>query len=511
MFSRFGLRFRMAASYVTVSAVAVLIVEAILLTILIPQIRTARDSAHAAEQQVARAEAAQARAKAEVITLGMASSVGSSASAIAAGRPELSDGRLLAEASKNLDRSTTAAATAPDGREGGTSAGPNPDSAEATMALTTLTGDMIAAAGRNTPTLPAEALSGGARTGLRTLGGQVFAWAVQPVTITDGSGGPAGTRTIGLAYEELPSPHLGTSVTTGSNDRTGGARSITGLLTAGTLILVLLVPVGALFGLFSTGRLIRRIRRLALGTEAMAEGELRSRIPVSSGDELGQLEMGFNTMAERLEQAIRAERDAAGLAARRAERTRIARDLHDSISQDLFSASLVATGLRKALPSETKLWTQATSMEGTLERTRREMRAMLMELRPVALEDAGLAAALEEMCRAYEVRLGIPITARIDLPDLSPSVEQAVLRVVQEALGNAVRHGNPATIEVDVNGDGEKIHLTIRDDGTGFDLDRVAERHGMGLELIRERVEELGGTVRVITAPQQGTTVQVAL
>jgi hypothetical protein len=77
MFSRFGLRFRMAASYVTVSAVAVLIVEAILLTILIPQIRTARDSAHAAEEQAARAEAAQARAKAEVIALGMASSVGS--------------------------------------------------------------------------------------------------------------------------------------------------------------------------------------------------------------------------------------------------------------------------------------------------------------------------------------------------------------------------------------------------------------------------------------------------
>jgi signal transduction histidine kinase len=134
-----------------------------------------------------------------------------------------------------------------------------------------------------------------------------------------------------------------------------------------------------------------------------------------------------------------------------------------------------------------------------------------MELRPVALEDAGLAAALEEMCRAYETRLGIPITARINLSNLTPSVEHAVLRVVQEALGNAVRHGNPATIEVDVNGEGEKVTLTIRDDGTGFDLDRVAERHGMGLELIRERVEELGGTVQVVTAPQQGTTVQVTM
>ena len=216
-------------------------------------------------------------------------------------------------------------------------------------------------------------------------------------------------------------------------------------------------------------------------------------------------------MAERLEQAINAERDAAGVTARRAERTRIARELHDSISQDLFSASLVATGLHKALPSETKLWRQATSMEGTLERTRRETRAMLMELRPVAPEDAGLAAALEEMCRAYETRLGIQITARIDLSNLTPSVEHAVLRVVQEALGNAVRHGNPATIEVAVNGEGEKVTLTIRDDGTGFDLDRVGERHGMGLELIRERVEELGGTVQVVTAPQQGTTVQVTM
>jgi two-component system, NarL family, sensor histidine kinase LiaS len=83
--------------------------------------------------------------------------------------------------------------------------------------------------------------------------------------------------------------------------------------------------------------------------------------------------------------------------------------------------------------------------------------------------------------------------------------------VVQEALGNAVRHGNPATIELDVSGAGDRVSLTIRDDGTGFDLARIAERHGMGLELIRERVEELGGRVQVVTAPQQGTTVQVTL
>jgi len=510
MFSRFGLRLRMAVSYVTVSAVAVLVVEAVLLTTLVPQLRSARDSAQTAQQQAARAEASQAQAKAQVAALGFASSVASSASSIATNRPELSDGRLLAEAAAKLGMSTTGAMTTVDGRDGGTSIGPNADPAEATTALATLGGDIISAVGISTPTLPAQALSGGSHTGLKTVDGRIRAWAVEPVSITNASGDP-GARTIGLAYQELTTPHPDTSVTPVPDSGTRLAGSATGLLTAGALILVLLVPVGALFGLFSTGRLIRRIRRLALGTEAMAEGDLRSRVPVSGRDEIGQLEHAFNTMAERLEQAIRAERDAAGSAARRAERTRIARELHDSISQDLFSVSLVATGLRKALPSETKLWRQATSMETTLERTRREMRAMLMELRPVALEDAGLAAALEELCRAYETRLGIPITARIELPDLTASVEHVVLRVVQEALGNAVRHGNPATIDVEVTGEGEKVTLTIRDDGTGFELDRVAERHGMGLGLIRERVEELGGTVQVVTAPQRGTTVQVML
>ncbi|MFJ8582289.1 HAMP domain-containing protein [Micromonospora sp. NPDC093277] len=508
MFSRFGLRFRMAASYVAVSAAAVLIVEGILLAIAVPQIESARHSAQTAEQQAKRAETSQAQAKARVAAIGIASTVGSSASFLATGQPELSDGRLLAKAAKKLDTSLIGSPNTTDGGEAST--GPNPDTTEATMAVATVGGDIVLAMGISTPTIPAEALSGGARIGLKTVDGRTRAWAVQPIAITNASDEP-GARTIGLAYEELPSPPADTATTPISNSQRPMTESVTGLITAGALILVLLVPVGALFGLFSTGRLIQRIRRLALGTEAMADGDLRSRIPISGGDEVGQLEHAFNTMAERLEQAITAERDAAGSAARRAERTRIARELHDSISQDLFSASLVAGGLRKALPSETLLWRQAGSMEVTLERTRREMRAMLMELRPVALEDAGLAAALEEMCRAYEARLGIPITARIELTDVIPAVEHAVLRVVQEALGNAVRHGNPTTIEVEVTGAGEKVTLTIRDDGTGFDLERVAERRGMGLDLIRERVEELGGTVHVVTAPQQGTTVRVML
>jgi signal transduction histidine kinase len=140
-----------------------------------------------------------------------------------------------------------------------------------------------------------------------------------------------------------------------------------------------------------------------------------------------------------------------------------------------------------------------------------EMRAMMLELRPVALEDAGLAAAVDELCRTYEARLGIRICRDLGSLQLRPPVEHAVLRVVQEALGNAARHGHPDTIELSVtNGDG-RVTVMVRDDGVGFDPERASERRGMGLELMRERVGELGGELEVVSAPARGTTVQVLI
>jgi signal transduction histidine kinase len=287
--------------------------------------------------------------------------------------------------------------------------------------------------------------------------------------------------------------------------------AIGSLIVTGVVILMLLLPVGALFGLLSTGRLIRRIRRLAQGASAMADGDLKARIPSSGRDEVGHLEQAFNSMAERLEAAVQVQRTVAGTEARRAERTRIARELHDSISQDLFSASLLAGGLRKALPADSDLRRQVEAMEVSLARTMREMRAMLLELRPIALEDAGLAEALDELCRTYEARLGISISARIDPLRLDAPVEHAVLRVVQEALGNAVRHGEPHAIELRVAETDGQVAVTIQDDGHGFDPSKAAERHGMGLALMRERVSELGGTVEILSAPERGATVKVSL
>jgi signal transduction histidine kinase len=115
------------------------------------------------------------------------------------------------------------------------------------------------------------------------------------------------------------------------------------------------------------------------------------------------------------------------------------------------------------------------------------------------------------MCRAYETQLGISVVARIEVPDLSPPVEHTVLRVVQEALGNAVRHGRPQAIDVTIDTAADKVTITIRDDGVGFDPGQIAERRGMGLQMMRERVEELGGAIHVESTPSKGTKVRVTM
>ena len=141
----------------------------------------------------------------------------------------------------------------------------------------------------------------------------------------------------------------------------------------------------------------------------------------------------------------------------------------------------------------------------------RRLRALLLELRPVVLEDAGLIPALEELCSAYQERLGVTIDADLDPVQLPPPAEHAVLRVVQEALANAVKHAQPTRIRLRLHQQDGQLAVTVSDDGAGFDPAHAWDRHGLGLGLMRERVAELGGTLQLDSTPGQGTTVQILL
>jgi signal transduction histidine kinase len=277
------------------------------------------------------------------------------------------------------------------------------------------------------------------------------------------------------------------------------------LLSAPSALLIAIVPVGVLFGLLASRRLVRRVRRLERATVAVADGDYTVTLPVSGRDEVGRLEANFTTMTRQLGSALAAERQRATGDARAAERARIAREVHDAISQHLFGLRMIAAGMCRADPGNQ----QARAIERISEEALRDMQALLTELRPASLDGAGLAPALQEICAAYHDRLGVTVDASLDDVTLPAPVEHALLRITQEACTNAVRHGNARRLAVSMTRQDGHVELAVRDTGTGFDP--AAPHAGSGLTHIRDRVSELGGTVDIDSTPGRGAALTVRL
>jgi signal transduction histidine kinase len=275
------------------------------------------------------------------------------------------------------------------------------------------------------------------------------------------------------------------------------------LLSGQYALLIAIVPVGVLFGLLASRRLVRRVRRLERATLAVADGDYTVTLPVSGRDEVGRLEANFTTMTGQLGSALAAERQRATGDARAAERARIAREIHDAISQHLFGLRMIAAGMRRADPGNQ----QARAIERISEEALRDMQALLIELRPASLNGAGLAPALQEICAAYHDRLGVTVDASLDDVTVPAPVEHALLRITQEACTNAVRHGNARRLTVSLTRQDGHVELAVRDTGTGFDP--AAPHAGSGLAHIRDRVAELGGTVDIDSAPGRGAALTV--
>jgi signal transduction histidine kinase len=191
------------------------------------------------------------------------------------------------------------------------------------------------------------------------------------------------------------------------------------------------------------------------------------------------------------------------------ERTRMARDLHDAVTQKLFSLRLTAQAAATLLDSAP----ERAAVE--LERVQRlageamaELRAVIIELRPADLDRHGLAETLRKQVNLLDrVQPGTRIAFHCDdLPELPPEVEEVVLRVCQEALHNALRHAGATEVTVRLTDDSRAVRLTVADDGLGFDQ---TETRGLGLISMRDRAESVGGTLSVTAIPGKGTTVEM--
>lgn len=277
------------------------------------------------------------------------------------------------------------------------------------------------------------------------------------------------------------------------------------MMSTAYVLLIAIVPVGVLFGLLATRRLVRRVRRLEHATLAVTDGDYTVTLPTSGRDEISRLEANFNIMTCQLGSALTAEAQRASSDARAAERTRLAREIHDTISQHLFGLRMIAAGMRRASPDNR----QAQALERISEEALRDMQALLLELRPVALDGGGLAPALLQLCAAYQDRLGVRVETDLDDVAVPAPIGHALLRITQEACTNAIRHGHTPQLAVSLRRQDGHVQLAVRDAGTGFDP--AAPHTGAGIRNIHERVSELGGTVDIDSYPGRGTALTVRI
>lgn len=194
------------------------------------------------------------------------------------------------------------------------------------------------------------------------------------------------------------------------------------------------------------------------------------------------------------------------------ERMRLAAEVHDGLAQDLALA-VREVALLDSRPPEALADASWARLREAVQAAHQIVRARLVDLVPTA-SLGGIAAAVQDACDAF-ARRGLPVRLQAGSAtgEVAPAATAALIRVLSEALGNAERHSAAGVVVVRLERDGERVHLTVEDDGRGFDPDAVAglERAHFGLALMRERAAAAGGRLAVESRPGRGTRVKLAL
>ena len=283
-----------------------------------------------------------------------------------------------------------------------------------------------------------------------------------------------------------------------------------------TVIIVTIIAAipGMIFGYVAARGITRRLTRLSVAADKWGHGDFSALAQDTSEDELGQVARQLNRMAEQLQNLLEARQELATLE----ERNRLARDLHDSVKQQIFAVSM-QIGATKVL-----LKRDIDAAEGRLNEAERlvhqaqqELTSLIRELRPVALEGKGLVAALRELATEWTQQTNIVANLRVEgegaqethstsTQVLPLTVEEALFRVAQEALANVARHSKATLVQMILTTTDDTVTLSIADNGQGFDTTRQGHL-GVGLLSMQERMKALGGDVQVESTPGKGTRV----
>jgi two-component system, NarL family, sensor histidine kinase LiaS len=191
------------------------------------------------------------------------------------------------------------------------------------------------------------------------------------------------------------------------------------------------------------------------------------------------------------------------------ERNRLARELHDSVSQQLFAASMLMSAITESKPeSESGETKQLKLVEEMIHQSQLEMRALLLHLRPVPLRGKSLQEGIQELLAELSQKVPMNISWKIEPIPLERGIEDHLFRILQESVSNTLRHAKATALEVLLIGRDDLIILRIVDDGLGFNMDE-SKTGSYGLHNMHERAVEIGGTMKIVSVPNKGTRLEV--
>jgi NarL family two-component system sensor histidine kinase LiaS len=274
----------------------------------------------------------------------------------------------------------------------------------------------------------------------------------------------------------------------------------------GRSVVILLLAagvVGTLFGAVTASGMVSRLERVSHVTDAWSQGDFSDFIEDSIGDEISQLAVRLNHMAEQLQQFLKRSQEMAVSE----ERNRLARDLHDSAKQEALAASFhlgTALTLFERDPESAK--SHLVEADNLVDSVREELTDLIHELRPPSMNGTRFDETLNEYIIEWAHQTGTEANLMVDgFIDLPLEIKQAIYRIMQEALANVTRHSSADKVDVTMNYRDNLVEFCISDNGVGFDIQQ--QHDGMGLDSMRERVESLKGDFSIQSDDGRGTKV----
>jgi len=186
--------------------------------------------------------------------------------------------------------------------------------------------------------------------------------------------------------------------------------------------------------------------------------------------------------------------------------------LHDTVSQEIFAAHMILSGLSQQASKldREKMQTQLQSVTAILETAQRDLRILLLHLRPIELEQKSLVEGIQILLKELEEKSELKVSFKYQVDELPKKIEEHVFRIVQELISNTLRHAQASCLDVYLYQTETELQLKVADNGRGFQLDDFDEL-SYGLRNIKERVEDMAGTVQLLTAPKQGLAVDIRI